>query len=159
MIKRKINPEYLRRILSGDIRSTRLYTDELAKALERFADGYLKGVMNLTVHGDPGRGYVNLNMSAFSYLIRLLCEDAEDEPTDCTVNVGDKLTIITTHPAIKDHAKTAHLISVAKLVGFKVSRIGEVLTFTAPITPSFITKVYAMRFDDIYDMLVLTYKM
>lgn len=158
MIKRKINAEYLKKILASDVRKTNLDTLDLTEAMKRFATEYLSGIMSLEIVG-YANGYVTLNMQVFSYLVRLLCEDAEDEPVRCTVSLTDKMTIETTYPGIKNHELTAYLIRVAKLVGFSVERVGDILFFSIDIIPSTVMKIYATSTDEIMDWLVTTHKM
>ena len=96
---------------------------------------------------------------AFKNFIRLLYEEVEGNPVECTVTLDDDFIIETTYPKIKDHKMTAYLISVASLVGFKADRRGDTLVFRAKITPSHLLKVYATSTDEIMDWLVLTYRM
>ena len=158
MIRREINSEYLNKLLAPGVRSSALDASGLTDALVRFSKEYLAGVMTLRIEGFPN-GYVMLNTQVLSYLVRLLCTDAKDEPITCNVVIDDKLTIETTYPNIEDHEMTSHLIKVAKLVGFKADRRGDILIFSADITPSLSMKIYATSTDEIMDWLVLTYLM
>ena len=58
MRKRKINPQYLRRITSQDVKDESIDTLEFADSLKRFADEYLGGIMSISIEG-VARGSVS----------------------------------------------------------------------------------------------------
>ena len=158
MKKRKINKEYLHSITSIDIRKSTVDAGELISTLERFAHGYLSGLMQVEVTG-TARGEVTLHTPAFSYLIRLICEEATDEPATCAVTLSDKLVMHIGYPAIQNDELTAYLVQVARLVGFKVEREGDVLIFSTDIRITSIMHVYATSSDELMDLLIRTYNM
>lgn len=158
MQKHRINQDYLDKILARGVRSSELDVLCLTDSLLRFTKQYLEGVMLLDIKGTRN-GYVTLNLRVFSYLLRLLYEEVEGNPVECTVTIDDYFIIETSYPKIKDNEMTSHLISVASLVGFKVDRRGDTLIFRAKITPSHLFKIYATSTDEIMDWLVLTYRM
>ena len=158
MQKHRINQDYLDKILARGVRNSELDVLCLTDSLLRFTKQYLEGVMLLDIKGTRN-GYVTLNLRVFSYLLRLLYEEVEDDPVECAVTIDDDFIIETSYPKIKDHEMTSHLISVASLVGFKVDRRGDTLIFRAKITPSHLFKIYATSTDEIMDWLVLTYRM
>ena len=116
MQKRKINKEYLHTILSSNVKDSKLDVITFADTLKRFADEYLKGLINLRISGYSG-GYTELKIPVVSYFIRLLCEEAEDEPVECEILLRDNLTIKTTYPKIRDHEKWS--ISTVWGIGYK----------------------------------------
>lgn len=158
MKKRRINRDYLNSILSIDVKNTKLTAEAVAITLREFAQEHLKGVLTVEVSG-YSRGEVSLKLPVFSYLIRLLCEEVEDEPVKCSVSLGEELVIETSYPKINDMYKTSHLIKVAKLAGFKVDRVGDVLIFKAKADISAIMQVYATSYDELMRLLVTTYNM
>ena len=159
MIKRKINPEYLRRITASNVNDDKIYAQDFQDTVSRFAKEYLAGVMTLKISGSSN-GTVKLKLPVVSYLVRLLCEEAEDEPVKCEITLEtDKLTLRTTYPAIWDNKKTAYLISIGKLAGFDVKRDSDILFFSTSITVSSIVQIYALSRDEFMDALVTTYNM
>ncbi len=159
MRKRKINPEYLRRITGMDVRNSDIDAEGLAITLREFANGYLGGLISLSVEG-RATGTVSLNLPVLSYFVRLLCEDAEDEPVECSVTLGDDIIIkVPNYPMITSIYSTAHLLDVAKLVGFKVQRVGNTLIFKAAVRTSTVMKVYANTMDELMYWLITTYNM
>ena len=158
MRKRKINPEYLRRITSSEIRDEKLDALVLANALREFSSNYLAGILTVSINGQAN-GFVNLKMPVVSYVIRLLCEEAVDEMVECTVNLGEKLVIETTYPAISNHELTANVVKIARFAGFKVDREGDILIFSANIETTAVLHIYAVSSDEILHWLVTTYNM
>ena len=158
MQKRKINKEYLHTILSSNVKDSKLDVITFADTLKRFADEYLKGLINLRISGYSG-GYTELKIPVVSYFIRLLCEEADDEPVECEILLGDNLTIKTTYPKIRDHEKTAFLIRVAKFAGFNVDRDVDLLIFTSDIRITSVMQIYAISSDELMYWLVTTHKM
>ena len=159
MKKRKINPEYLRMITGMDVRESDIDAESLALTLREFANGYLGGLISLSIEGHA-IGTVNLNLPVLSYFVRLLCEDAEDEPVECSVTLGDDIIIkVTNYPMIASIYSTAHLLDIAKFVGFKVQRIGNTLIFKAAVRTSTVMKVYANTIDELMHWLITTYNM
>ena len=158
MKKRRINKEYLRRITSRDIKNSNLTAIELANTVQSFAHGYLTGMMKVDITG-TSLGEVALNMPVFSYLIRLICEEATDEPATCSIALSDKLVMRVGYPAIDDDEMTAYLVQVARLVGFKVDREGDTLIFSTDIRITSIMHVYATSSDELMDLLITTYNM
>lgn len=158
MRKRKINPEYLRRITASDVNDERMDAYALASTLKGFSNEYLAGLLTVQVTGEA-MGYVNLKLPVVSYLVRLLCEEAEDEPVECTVTLGEKLVIRSTYPMIHNHELTAQVVGIARYAGFKVERDGDILIFSTPIHTSAIMQIYAISSDTFMQWLVTTYNM
>ena len=158
MIKRKIDPKYLRMILSPETPNKNLDALDFALSLKKFAEGLMRGTLEVEVIGNAS-GEVPLKMTVVSYLIRLLCEAADTEPARCTVTLADTLEVKTEYPAIDDIERTAYLIDVAKLAGFKVTRKDDTLFFKVAISTSAIMKIYAVSSDEIMYWLVKTSQM
>lgn len=158
MRKRKINPEYLRRITASDVKDDRMDAYALASTLKGFSSEYLAGLLTVEVSGEA-MGYVNLKLPVVSYLVRLLCEEAEDEPVECKVTLGEKLVISSTYPMIHNHELTAQVVNIARYAGFKVERDGDILIFSTPIHISAIMQIYAVSSDIFMQWLVTTYNM
>jgi hypothetical protein len=158
MKKKPINPEYLRSITKSGIRDTKISVYDLAFTLREFADEYLAGIMNLTLTG-RSFGYVNLRLPVFSYMMRLLCEEAEDEPLECKVTIGDDFVMESTYPAINDLNLTRRLTYIAQYAGFNVKVCENKLVFTARIRISSIMQIYANSSNELMDWLFTTFKM
>ena len=159
MRKRKINPQYLKSILSQDVTDEEISATDFSRSLKKFADEYLNGIMEFTTEGSS-TGSVSLKLPVASYLIRLLCECGDsDEIIRATLSIADEVQLKVDY---ENHCPTddvAYLIKVAKLAGFNVERNGNSLLFKAEVKVSSIFHVYAISYEDFYHLLVLTHKM
>ena len=159
MKKRKIDPGYLRQLLSPSIKEQVISVQEFTSTARIFADEYLQGMLRVAVNGGCD-GTVRLNLSAVSYLVRLLCELAEDdEVIDLIFDLGDNMTMSASFRDMSNHEDVAHIIKVARLANFDVTRDGNTLIFSADVTVSPIMKIYAVSSDDFMQILILTHKM
>lgn len=159
MRKRKINPQYLRRITSQDVKDESIDTLEFADSLKRFADEYLGGIMSITIDG-VARGSVSLKLPVASYLIRLLCECGDsDEFIEARISLGDELTLSVNYKNPCPSEDVAQIVKVARLAGFEVKRNGNALFFSADISITSIMQIYAVSAEEFFDMLVITHKM
>lgn len=159
MKKRKINPAYLRTITSHDVQDSAIDALDFALSIKEFAEEYLRGIVTVEIHGAP-KGKVTLKLPVVSYLIRLFCENAkDDEMVEVTVSLDDELTMEVRFESIDKSEDAAHLISVAKLAGFKVKREDNTFFFTAEVKISRIMHIYAASSTEFKDMLITTHKM
>ena len=159
MRKRKINPQYLRSITSQDVRDEEIAALDFAKALEEFASEYLGGIMDISIEG-ASSGSVRLNLPVSSYLIRLLCECGDsDDTVSAKIHLSDTLIISVDYKSKRPTDDVAHMVKVARLAGFEVSRTDTSLTFKADIKLTSIMQVYAVSTKNFRDMLVITYQM
>ena len=159
MRKRKINPRYLRSITSQDVRDEEIAALDFAKALEEFASEYLGGIMDISIEG-ASSGSVRLNLPVSSYLIRLLCECGDsDDTVSAKIRLSDTLIISVDYKSKRPTDDVAHIVKVARLAGFEVSRTDTSLTFKADIKLTSIMQVYAISTENFRDMLVITYQM
>ena len=159
MRKRKINPQYLRRITSQDVKDESIDTLEFADSLKRFADEYLAGIMSISIDG-VARGSVTLKLPVASYLIRLLCECGDsDEFIEARISLGDELTLSVSYKNPCPSEDVAQIVKVAKLAGFEVKRYGNLLFFSADVSITSIMQIYAVSAEEFFEMLVITHKM
>ena len=159
MRKRKINPQYLRRITSQDVKDEAIGTLEFADSLKRFANEYLGGIMSISIDG-VARGSVNLKLPVASYLIRLLCKCGDnDEFIEANISLGDKLTLSVNYQHQCPTEDVAEIVKVARLAGFEAERVGNTLRFSASVSITSIMQIYAVSAEDFFDMLVTTHKM
>ena len=158
MARPHISKEKLNRILASDVRDIDLDAHDMASTLSNFGSDYLNGLISVTTVG-YANGKISIKLPVFSYLVRLLCEDATDETVKCTILLDDFLTIRTTYPSIHDHAKTALLIKIAKFAGFTVDRDGDILIFKTKIQTTDTMRIYANSSNEIMYMLVTLYEM
>ena len=159
MRKRKINPQYLRHITSQDVKDEAIDAIDLADSIKRFADDYLCGIMTLSVSG-VSRGHVNLKLPVVTYLIRLLCECGDsDEMIEADITLGDDFTLSVSYVSKCPADDVAHIVKVARLAGFTVSRVDNTLIFKSDVKASSIMQIYATSNEDFYNLLVTTNKM
>ena len=159
MRKRKINPQYLKSILSQDVRDGEISALDFAISLKKFADDYLGGIIEFKVEGSS-TGCVRLKLPVATYLIRLLCECGDyDDLIQATLSIGEDITLKVDYEKRCPTDDVAYIVKVAKLAGFRVERDGNSLIFKAEITLTSIMRIYAISTESFYDMLVLTYKM
>lgn len=159
MRKRKINPQYLRRITSQDVKDESIDTLEFADSLKRFADEYLGGIMSIGIDG-VARGSVSLKLPVASYLIRLLCECGDsDEFIEARISLKDELTLSVSYKNQCPPEDVAEIVKVARLAGFEVKRDGNSLFFSADISITSIMQIYAVSAEEFFEMLVITHKM
>ncbi len=159
MRKRKINPEYLRHITSSDVKDEELDALDFALTVKSFAEGYLAGIMAVSVRGDA-RGKVSLKLPVVSYLMRLLCEGAgSDEMIDLDISLGDEVKMTAGFEQLPSVDSVAHIVKVAQLAGFDVTRHGEALTFAARVHLTSIMQIYAVSGDEFKSILITTFKM
>ena len=159
MRKRKINPQYLRRITSQDVKDEAIGTLEFADSLKRFANEYLGGIMSISIDG-VARGSVNLKLPVASYLIRLICECGDnDEFIEANISLGDKLILSVNYHHQCPTEDIAEIVKVARLAGFEAERVGNTLRFSASVSITSIMQIYAVSAEDFFDMLVTTHKM
>lgn len=158
MKKRKINPEYLRHITSSDVKNEAIDSLDFAISLRRFAADHLEGLVNVSITGQS-EGALSLKLPVVSYLIRLIAECPLDGTVDINISLGEKVRLDAHFDCMPDLGDTVHIINVAKLAGFEISRDGDTLTFTTEAKIRHVLKVYAVSGSDFMDLLVLTYKM
>lgn len=159
MRKRKINPQYLRRITSQYVKDESIDTLEFADSLKRFADEYLGGIMSIGIDG-VARGSVSLKLPVASYLIRLLCECGDsDEFIEARISLKDELTLSVSYKNQCPPEDVAEIVKVARLAGFEVKRDGNSLFFSADISITSIMQIYAVSAEEFFEMLVITHKM
>ena len=159
MRKRKINPQHLKRIVAQDINDETIAALDFAISLKKFADEYLKGILELDVIGTSS-GTVNLKLPVASYLVRLLCECGDrDELIKASLELSDELTLLVNYSFSCPTDDVAHIVQVARLAGFRVERDGSTLIFKAPIKAEAIMRIYAVSSSEFHDMLVYAYKM
>ena len=158
MKKRKINPEYLRHITSSDVKNEAIDALDFALSIKRFAEEYLDGIVTVNVEGQS-EGTLSLKLPVASYLVRLMSEGTDDGTLMVKISLGEKIILNATFDPMPSTNDTVHIISVAKLAGFDVTRDGDTLLFSADIKASHIMKIYAISSSDFADLLKLTYKM
>lgn len=158
MKKRKINPEYLRHITSSDVKNEAIDSLDFAISIGRFAADHLKGLVNVSITGQS-EGALSLKLPVVSYLIRLIAECPPEGTVDIDITLGEKVKLDARFDYMPDLDDTVHIINVAKLAGFEVSRDGDFLTFTTESKISHVLNVYAVSGDDFADLLASTYKM
>lgn len=159
MRKRKINPQYLRHITSQDVKDEKIDSLDFALSIKRFADDYLRGIMQVVISGTP-RGTVSIKLPVASYLIRLLAECADnDDLVELDITLGDKLTIRADYNSACKSEDVATVVKVAKLAGFEVARDGNSLFFSAKAVTSSVLQVYANSGEDFLNLLITTHKM
>ena len=158
MKKRKINPEYLRHITSSDVKNEAIDSLDFAISLRRFATDHLDGLVSVSITGQ-NEGALSLKLPVVSYLIRLIAECPPEGTVDINIALGEKIRLDVRFDCMPGLDDTVHIINVAKLAGFEVSRDTDTLTFTAEAKISHVLKVYATSGSDFMDLLVLTYKM
>ena len=158
MKKRKINPEYLRHITSSDVKNEAIDALDFALSIKRFAEEYLDGIVTVNVEGQS-EGTLSLKLPVVSYLVRLMSEGTDDGTLMVKISLGEKIILNATFDPMPSTKDTVHIISVAKLAGFDVTRDGDTLLFSADIKASHIMKIYAISSNDFADLLKLTYKM
>lgn len=151
-MKEPLNKERLRRILSGKVCPTKLGAMLVTTTVKMFSDDYLRGVMKVDVIGESA-GEVNLKLPVLCYLLRLLCEVAENDPIECKMIIKNDLIIRTTYPKIHDDDMASHVINIARLAGFSVKRDGDILVLKTKIRPRIVLPIFASRFDEFMDML------
>lgn len=158
MKKRKINPEYLRHITSSDVKNEAIDALDFALSIKRFAEEYLDGIVTVNVEGQS-EGTLSLKLPVVSYLVRLMSEGTDDGTLMVKISLGEKIILNATFDPMPSTNDTVHIISVAKLAGFDVTRDGDTLLFSADIKAIHIMKIYAISSNDFADLLKLTYKM
>ena len=158
MKKRKINPEYLRNITSSDVKNEAIDALDFALSIKRFAEEYLDGIVTVNVEGQS-EGTLSLKLPVVSYLVRLMSEGTDDGTLMVKISLGEKIILNATFDPMPSTNDTVHIISVAKLAGFDVTRDGDTLFFSADIKASHIMKIYAISSNVFADLLKLTYKM
>ena len=159
MRKRKINPQYLKRIVAQDVNDEKIAALDFAIILKRFADEYLKGIFELNINGTAA-GTVSLKLPVASYLIRLLCECGDrDELIRASLSLSDEMTLSVSYVFACPTDDVAKIVKVAKLAGFSVERTVSTLIFKAPIKSESVMYIYAVSGSDFQDMLVYAYKM
>ena len=159
MRKRKINPQYLRHITSQEIKDEAIDANDFAYSLDRFAREYLNGLVDFSIIG-TSMGFVNLKLPVTSYLIRLIAEcESGDEVINLDISLSDAFTMTATYKSPCMTEDVAHIVNIARLAGFEVSRDGNSLIFKACILTTSILQVYATSVEDFYSMLVTTFKM
>lgn len=159
MRKRKINPQYLKRIVAQDVNDEKIAALDFAISLKRFADEYLKGILEFDIDGTSA-GTVSLKLPVASYLIRLLCECGDrDELIRATLSLSDEMTLSVSYDFACPTDDVAQIVKVAKLAGFSVERTVSTLIFKAPIKSESVMYIYAVSGSDFRDMLVYAYKM
>ena len=159
MRKRKINPQYLRHITAQDVKNEEIAAIDFANSIKSFTDEYLGGIMELGVDG-YSTGTVNLNLPVSSYLIRLICECGDfDEVIVARLSLDDDLTLTVNYERVPPTEDVAHIVRVAKLAGFTVSRRENTLIFKAKIKITSIMQIYATSSEEFREILIRTYKM
>ena len=158
MKKRKINPEYLRHITSSDVKNKAIDALDFALSIKRFAEEYLDGIITVYVEGQS-EGTLSLKLPVVSYLVRLMSEGTDDGTLMVKISLGEKIILNATFDPMPSTNDTVHIISVAKLAGFDVTRDGDTLLFSADVKSSHVMKIYAVSSEDFADLLALTYKM
>ena len=159
MRKRKINPQYLRHITAQDVKNEEIAAIDFANSIKSFTDEYLGGIMELGVDG-YSTGTVNLNLPVSSYLIRLICECGDfDEVVVARLSLDDDLTLAVSYERVPPTEDVAHIVRVAKLAGFTVSRRENTLIFKAKIKITSIMQIYATSSEEFREILIRTYKM
>lgn len=159
MRKRKINPQYLRHITAQDVKNEEIAAIDFANSIKSFTDEYLGGIMELGVDG-YSTGTVNLNLPVSSYLIRLICECGDfDEVVVARLLLDDDLTLTVRYERVPPTEDVAHIVRVAKLAGFTVSRSENTLIFKAKIKITSIMQIYATSSEEFREILIRTYKM
>lgn len=159
MRKRKINPQHLRRIVAQDVNDEKIAALDFAISLKKFADEYLRGILELDING-TSPGTVNLKLPVASYLVRLLCECGDrDELIRASLELSDELTLLVNYSFSCPADDVARIVQVARLAGFRVERDGSVLIFKAPITAEPVMRIYAVSQSEFQSMLVYAYKM
>ncbi len=159
MRKRKINPEYLKRITATTVKDDRIDPLDFALSIKSFTDEYLRGIMSTTVTGNSV-GDIYLKLPVVSYLLRLMCEGAgDDEPISLHINLDEDITLEARFVKLPDNEGSAEIISFAKYAGFKVARDNHTLILRAKVHTASIMKIYATSPDHFRDMLITTYNM
>lgn len=157
MIKRKINPDYLRQITSSEIRDEMIDSLAFARSLKSFIDEYLCGIASARIEGES-IGMLSLKLPVVSYLVRLLSE-VTDDTVEITITLSSPFKLSAGFKSLCDVEKVAHIVSVARLCGFDVEREENTLVFSAKLRTTATMKIYATSSDEFRDMLVTTYKM
>ena len=159
MRKRKINPQFLKRITAQDVKDEEIAVVDFAKSLKDFADEFLGGIIELEVEGFSA-GSVSLKLPIASYLIRLICECGDsDDLIKARITISDELALKVEYKTTPPTEDVAHIVKVARLAGFTPKRSESTLVFTADIKLSSIMQIYATSADDFRDMLIITHKM
>ena len=159
MKKRKINPSYLRAITSHEVKDETIDTLDFTLSIKEFAEDYLRGIMTVKIEGEP-KGKVALKLPVVSYLIRLLCENVEDdEMLEINISIGDTLVMQADYETLGSTEDVVHLVKVAKYAGFEVERSKNTFKFIGKIKLSPIMQIYAVSSSYFKDMLVTTYNM
>jgi hypothetical protein len=156
--KRKINPEYLRHITASDVKNEAIDALDFALSIKQFAEEYLDGIVSVFVEGQS-EGTLSLKLPVVSYLVRLMSEGTDDGTVTVRISLGEKIVLNAAFDPMPDTNDTVHIINVAKLAGFDVTREGDTLSFSADVKASHILKIYAVSSSDFADLLKLTYKM
>ena len=158
MKKRKINPEYLRNITSGETKNEAIDSLDFALSVKRFADEYLEGILSVSIAGQS-EGTLSLKLPVVPYLIRLMSESSDDGRVTVNILLGEMVTMHAQFDPMPSINDTVHMINVARLAGFEIIRDGNTLSFSAEAKSSHILKIYAVSSNDFADLLALTYKM
>ena len=159
MRKRKINPQYLKRVIAQDVNDEKIAALDFTTSLKKFADEYLQGILELDVDRAPA-GAVTLKLPVASYLIRLVCECGDsDELIRASITFSDELILRVNYTFPCPTDDVAHIVQVAKLAGFYVERDQNALIFKAPIKSESVMHIYAVSDNDFERMLVYAYKM
>ena len=159
MRKRKIDPTYLRQILSPNIKDDRVDALVFATTLKEFIDGQLSGIATASISGAVN-GNVSLKLPVVSYLARLLAEGTDEDGTlEFAISLDEKMVIEARFTKLPDVDEAAHIVKVAMLAGFDVRREAESLYFTVGIQASSIIQIYATSSEEFMHHLIITFRM
>lgn len=153
MRRRKINGRCLSDKLPARTSKSAVDAEEFSSALEKFADEYLRGAVEITVSG-RSQGYASVSAEMTAYMLRTAMENTkDDEVLRIEISLGDNLTLKISYEYDPDSETVASVIGIARIAGFVAQRCENTITLTSCITDSSTIKIYAISKNEIANHL------
>ena len=149
MRPRKISGRYLsERVPNLEPERKHIDANDFALGIEKFANDYLRGAMEVEICGKAD-GVANVSEAYTAYLVRsFLAYASIDEMLNLKITLGENLTISVSFRTLPNAEKLAQMTEIARMAGYRVSRDGSTLTFTAEIYSSKALQIYAISITD-----------